>query len=891
MAFVRQMKGMVPTMKFFFYNFLFMITVQAALAQDSPLTLPVYKVTIDSVYLEQLYEEPYSDDEYPALFIFGKNSYKCSVRFRGGTARDLPKKSWKIKFEDTENIFLAKELNLNAEYRDKSLLRNHLGLKLFEYFGWPSPQTAYISLFVNEKYMGVFLQVEQVDVQFFAKRGMGYSSLYKAYNGANTMPFLKYSSYRQSWELKTAGDPSYSELQLLFNRFLYYSDKEFNENISALVDVDNVLNYFAIIFALSDADGIFKNFYFFRQKENAPFAQIPWDMDATFGNNWKGNYYPSKETYNGYHFKKHLLIQRLLQDQSGKELFWGNVNHIIAQGLPYLSAQADTTFEIIKNDVYQDTAKRCTNSEFDEALAQVKNFLIKRAEYLNTQHCFHHIKLSDFYCSEFTDSTQSDSVVFRIHSAKAQHIKVKFVRNLQFNHWGGEFDESYLDLYDDGLHHDLKNGDGIYGNKLNLTPEYTGIIPFAFIGDSGNYYPDGLFYVQYRTNQSLALNINLHNHTEVGQIHFDELYKYVDDYFVTLVNPLPEDVNLSYCRFQSGPDYNRVIFPVPTVLRAKDTLIITSNKKAAEVFFPQKTIVEHIYFDIRQGDSLKFLSPVLSGLSRSVCGPLHEISDARVKVVINEINYHSADTMDVGDWVELYNPNSFAVDLSHWIFKDSRETHHFEIPQGTVVKSGEYLVLCQDRDDFLKLFPDSIPLAGDFDFGLSGSGELIRLYNPMEEIIDSLTYDDDAPWPVAADGRGYTLELYKSALDNALASSWKASLNAGGTPGRRNSVSPTGISISQSGSGIAGRAYLEHAFPNPFNSAAKIKYSLASQSNVQLVVYNVLGQKMAVLFKGRQAAAAYSFIWNADTFPAGLYFIRLTTDKGFVQTRKLILLR
>ena len=46
---------------------------------------------------------------------------------------------------------------------------------------------------------------------------------------------------------------------------------------------------------------------------------------------------------------------------------------------------------------------------------------------------------------------------------------------------------------------------------------------------------------------------------------------------------------------------------------------------------------------------------------------------------------------------------------------------------------------------------------GDFEFGLSGDGELIKLFDSNGSLVDEVEYDDIAPWPIEADGEGATL--------------------------------------------------------------------------------------------------------------------------------------
>ena len=84
---------------------------------------------------------------------------------------------------------------------------------------------------------------------------------------------------------------------------------------------------------------------------------------------------------------------------------------------------------------------------------------------------------------------------------------------------------------------------------------------------------------------------------------------------------------------------------------------------------------------------------------------------------------------------------------------------------------------------------------------------------------------------------------------------------------------------------------LEQNYPNPFNPTTEINYQLPAVSLVDLSIYNVLGQKVSTLVSAKQQAGNYKVEWNAAGFSSGVYFYRMETDKGFVHSRKLILLK
>ncbi len=71
---------------------------------------------------------------------------------------------------------------------------------------------------------------------------------------------------------------------------------------------------------------------------------------------------------------------------------------------------------------------------------------------------------------------------------------------------------------------------------------------------------------------------------------------------------------------------------------------------------------------------------------------------------------------------------------------------------------------------------------------------------------------------------------------------------------------------------------LEPAFPNPFNPVTHLNYTISRESDVTLVVYDILGQKTATLVDSRQPAGSYQISWDAGDLPSGMYFVHLTSD-------------
>lgn len=79
-------------------------------------------------------------------------------------------------------------------------------------------------------------------------------------------------------------------------------------------------------------------------------------------------------------------------------------------------------------------------------------------------------------------------------------------------------------------------------------------------------------------------------------------------------------------------------------------------------------------------------------------------------------------------------------------------------------------------------------------------------------------------------------------------------------------------------------------YPNPFNPATQITYSLAKTEKVSLKVYDITGRLVSTLVDEVKAAGTYSLNFNASGLSSGVYFYRLSSSEG-IQTRKMTLIK
>ncbi|MGA9291422.1 MAG: T9SS type A sorting domain-containing protein [Ignavibacteriaceae bacterium] len=83
---------------------------------------------------------------------------------------------------------------------------------------------------------------------------------------------------------------------------------------------------------------------------------------------------------------------------------------------------------------------------------------------------------------------------------------------------------------------------------------------------------------------------------------------------------------------------------------------------------------------------------------------------------------------------------------------------------------------------------------------------------------------------------------------------------------------------------------LSQNYPNPFNPSTEIKFSVPYGSNVNITVYDILGNKVITLINGYYAQGTYKVRWDAQNCASGIYLYKIEAA-NFVMTKKMVLLK
>jgi hypothetical protein len=175
----------------------------------------------------------------------------------------------------------------------------------------------------------------------------------------------------------------------------------------------------------------------------------------------------------------------------------------------------------------------------------------------------------------------------------------------------------------------------------------------------------------------------------------------------------------------------------------------------------------------------------------------YAVQDFR-SLAVTEIMYHppnfGATNGDEVEFLELKNTGTNTLDLSGLQFIDGIT---FAFTNGRRLAPGQFFVLARNQAAFAAKYP-GVTVNGIYSGKLDNGGERLTLAHLLGTNVFSFGYETDPPWPITPDGYGFSLVRANIAGDPGMATSWRQSANAGGSPGADDPpVSIPGIVINE----------------------------------------------------------------------------------------------
>lgn len=298
-------------MKYLFHLLLYctglpLFSQSTALYDDRKISEIRIQLSPDS--LAFMIENLVNDHYMPATFVFVDGDQRDTVtetgiRLRGNTSLTAQKKSFKISF----NEFVSgrtyqdvRKLNLRGSHNDPTMIREKLFYDVWNKAGMPYRRVAFVKLYINDEYRGVYSNVEEIDKDWLEDAfGNNAGNLYKCtypadlnYIGDNpdTYKGIMNNPETRAYDLSTnETEDDYSRLIELIATLNQPVTANYPAQITTLLNVESVLKSFALDVVSGNWDDYFynkNNYYLYDNPATGRFEFFTFDTDNTFGVDW-----------------------------------------------------------------------------------------------------------------------------------------------------------------------------------------------------------------------------------------------------------------------------------------------------------------------------------------------------------------------------------------------------------------------------------------------------------------------------------------------------------------------------------------------------------------------------------------------------------------------------
>jgi len=246
---------------------------------DSVVTLDL---SFDTAEWEYACEHCFEDIWLNGVLECEEESFQVSFRIRGQTSREYPKKSIKVELLDGE-LFGYSELNLNAEFLDRSRMRECLSYEFHRALGLGVPETGLIELRFNGETQGPYLFVQDVDEDFAQTTILPDEAvIYKCrMPGSSLDQTLNFSGYRK----KTWQNDPWDDLELLIAWLVNSPDSMYTADLDNRLHLDQLCTLVAANVLIGHGSTYYHNYHTVLDSPGLTgrWRLITWDMDKTWG--------------------------------------------------------------------------------------------------------------------------------------------------------------------------------------------------------------------------------------------------------------------------------------------------------------------------------------------------------------------------------------------------------------------------------------------------------------------------------------------------------------------------------------------------------------------------------------------------------------------------------
>lgn len=410
------------------FTFLLIITLGASAQRGSlydDSRVSTISIQIDPDSLALIMTDVLSDHYFLAQFIFSDGTVsdtleRIGLRLRGNTSRYSKKKSFKISFNEydsTRKYQNVKKLNLNGQHNDPTMIREKLYYDLWKKAGMVERRSAFVRLYINNIYYGLYTNIEEMDKSWLKrnfpdKDGNLYKCTYPAdltYHGLNQQYYKNIPSGSvtggRAYDLQTnetADD--YTRLVALIEQLTHAPNDAFISDIKKILDVDHFLKALAFDVATGNWDDYAynkNNYFLYDRPDNKLFEFVSYDTDNTFGVDWVGQDWATRNCLAWPNENMDLpLAEKLLAVPLFFRRYQGYLDSVVTyitepdSVFPYIDHLKNLITPAAITDLFRTLDYGYTMNDFNDGFIKtvdghtpygIKPFLTKRKQYIKQQ--------------------------------------------------------------------------------------------------------------------------------------------------------------------------------------------------------------------------------------------------------------------------------------------------------------------------------------------------------------------------------------------------------------------------------------------------------------------------------------------------------------------------
>jgi len=345
-----------------------------------------YYIACDPDSLDYILENFEEDIYIHCEFVYEGNVWHdAKIRLRGDSSRGFPKKSYKVNFQSSERFDGRDKVNLVSEYLDYSYCHEYLSYDLFHRVGLDASKCWFAEVYINQQYMGLYLDVEQVDEQFLSRTDLdNYSSLYKAsLDGSMLRQAEKLDSL---WEKKTNEITGFYDFEKLVEWIHNTPPSSFYLELGQVFDREQLARHMALNTLITNSSTYYHNYYLVHDlSPGGKWSILPWDMDRSF-RSW-GTAFSQPEYYISSHGTMegtNPFVEKCWRDPQMRELIYQHTIQIADSFITeeYYEPLVKELNQLLSEAVIADTFKRGTVEQFYSDLLSRPAAIIGRANHM-----------------------------------------------------------------------------------------------------------------------------------------------------------------------------------------------------------------------------------------------------------------------------------------------------------------------------------------------------------------------------------------------------------------------------------------------------------------------------------------------------------------------------